>query len=137
MPRVKPPLAPKRHFYSSPFCSHNRFVHTWQVRSLQKQREGRTQRGGEGGWQWLGKPAALCERLLLYESLQGAAIRSAKSGKSKQGCAGKPRRDRSACLVPNGKLNEKLYLCSMSCRLKACDTVMLKKIRRENSKVPQ
>jgi len=129
---VKPPPAPKRHFCGSPcWLTHQGSVH--QGRFLQKQREGRTERGWGGSCQWLGKLAALCKRLSLYESPQEAAIRSVKSGKSKQGCAGKPRRDSSACFVP--KLNKMLYLCIMSCGLKACEILMLKKIRRENSNV--
>lgn len=39
---------------------------------------------------------------------------------------GNPGGNSFARLVPNGKLNEMLYLCIMACKLNACETVMLK-----------
>lgn len=91
--RVKLPPAPKGTSAAHLSGSRKKLLHSCQERFLQQQKEGRAERGGEGGCQWLGKLAAPCKRLLLYESLQGAAIRSAKSGKCKQGCAGKSRRE--------------------------------------------
>lgn len=65
-------------------------MYSSQVRFLQKQQEGRIEQEGEGGCQWLGKLSALPKRFLLYESSEGAAIRSANLAKASRAVLGNP-----------------------------------------------
>lgn len=127
----------KAHLRLTFLAAHQICIHlAGQVFAKATGRENRERRGRQLPVAGKAGKLKLRKRLSLYKSPQGAAIRSPKCGTSKQGGAGKPRRNSSACLVPNGKLNEILYLHIMSCRPKACGTLMLKKIRRENSNVP-